>query len=507
MGYTGINSANAFAGGLMQGISAYSDVRRMKLHEDDIKDRRQRQREQDKTEARKTEAYLRNLNQQHDIARQENERKQFMLRAGDLADKLRGISGITDEKARQGAMDALALSINDDPFLVEYLNLNPQVGAGQGRKVVGFHPLNPQEKNPSKVRYTPLVLNEALKSVGPYTADNTARWPQQAGISFDIESLDRIAGRAPATRKVVSAVPQGGSHPVHMYEDEAVGLMPGADWRYSMGQRAATERAAMRGTGKDPWTQYQDKAAKFFQTHKGIVTGKFYDMQTAWEAQKVAEQSGIELVFNRSVDPETGREGVTLVDHRALDVQAGVVPPQAAQGGEGGRQLNPSEKVPAPTAPGYYTNTDTGNEEYWDGRQFAKVKVNGQWAPVPAQAAGPETGDPATASGRQDADIDKGLAQVKQEAVRTAGWIMEDPSRKNAQMDRIRREYPADVAEAIIEKIEAVLTDYARNRGIVSESAKEKIGKGTRAVRSTAGRTAGAINKAYQGKPQVRQPF
>jgi len=509
MGYTGTMNANAFTGGLMQGIGLYNDVRRTRMLDDDIKYQRERQRGQDKIGAQKTERYLRNLDYQHEVARQENERKQFMLKAGDLADRLRGISSITDENAYQESLDTLALSVNDDPFLVQYLDLNPQMGTGQGRKIVGFHVLNPKEKDPMKRKYTPIVANEALKSVGPYTADNTARWPQQAGISFDIEALDRIAGRKPVTRKITSAVPEGGKHPVNMYEEDSLGLMPGGDWRYKYQQDSATRRAAMRGSGKekDPWTEYQNKAAKFFQTHKNIATGKFYDMNTAWEAQKVAEQNGIFLVFNKGVDPETGAEGVHIVDHRPLDASVEVAPSTQLAQGAGQPAPAPSQEVEAPTVPGYYTDTEDGQDKYWDGKQFAKVKVNGQWAPVPAQAAGPETGDPATASGRQDADIDKGLAQVKQEAVRTAGWIMEDPSRKNAQMDRIRREYPADVAEAIIEKIEAVLTDYARNRGIVSESAKEKIGKGTRAVRSTAGRTAGAINKAYQGKPQVRQPF
>jgi hypothetical protein len=263
---------------------------------------------------------------------------------------------------------------------------------------------------------------------------------------------------------------------------------------------------------------YQNRASKFFQTHKGIVPGKFYDMASALEAQEVAKNNGIFLVFNKAVDPETGTEGVNLVDHRDLYAAQGVAqPPQGGpgvapppQGGPGtppGRQLNPSEVVEQPLSPGTYTDAESGQSIYWDGAQVTKVLVNGQWVPVPAQAAGPETGDPATASGRQDADIDKGLAQVKQEAVRTAGWIMEDPSRKNAQMDRIRRQYPADVAEAIIEKIEAVLTDYARNRGIVSESAKEKIGRGARAVRAGAGRTVGAVNRAYEGSPRASQPF
>jgi len=391
MGYREIGNANAFTGGLMQGLGLYNDIRRTRLLDEDIKYQRERQREQDRIDARKTEAYLRNLDQEHELAKQEHERRQFMLRAGDLADKLRGISGITDGNVRQEALDNLALSINEDPFLVEYLNLNPQIGSGQGRKVVGFHVLNPDEKNPVKYKYAPIVFNEALRSVGPYTADNTARWPQQAGISFDIEALDRIAGRTPAERKVVSAVPEGGRHPVHMYEDEAIGLMPGADWRYSLGQRAATERAAMRGTGKekDPWVEYQNRAAKFFQTHKGIKTGEFYDMKTALEMQDVAKRNGIHLVFNKAVDPETGEEGVRLVDHRALDEQVEVVSPRAMPGTQVVGQPAPSQKVKAPSAPGYYTEIRNGQaiEKEWDGKQFVRVKVNGQWVPVSTAAA------------------------------------------------------------------------------------------------------------------------
>jgi hypothetical protein len=388
MGYTGINNANAFTGGLMQGIGLYNDIRRTKLYEEDIKYQRERQKEQDRLSMRRAEADLRNLDQQHEIAQQEQERRQFMLKAGDLADKLRGISGITDENARQEALDTLALSVNDDPFLVQYLDLNPQMGTGQGRKIVGFHVLNPNEKNPGKHKYTPLVANEALKSVGPYTADNTARWPQQAGISFDIEALDRIAGRQPVTRKVVSAVPEGGKHPVNMYEEEALGLMPGDAWRYQYQQDSATRRAAMRGSGKekDPWTEYQNKAAKFFQTHKNIATGKFYDMNTAWEAQKVAEQNGIFLVFNKGVDPETGAEGVHIVDHRPLDASVEVAPSTQLAQGAGQPAPAPSQEVEAPTVPGYYTDTEDGQDKYWDGKQFAKVKVNGQWMPVPTSA-------------------------------------------------------------------------------------------------------------------------
>lgn len=572
MGYTGINNANAFTGGLMQGIGLYNDIRRTKLYEEDIKYQRERQKEQDRLSMRRAEADLRNLDQQHEIAQQEQERRQFMLKAGDLADKLRGISGITDENARQEALDTLALSVNDDPFLVQYLDLNPQMGTGQGRKIVGFHVLNPNEKNPGKHKYTPLVANEALKSVGPYTADNTARWPQQAGISFDIEALDRIAGRQPVTRKVVSAVPEGGKHPVNMYEEEALGLMPGDAWRYQYQQDSATRRAQLRGgsgAGADAWMDYQNRASKFFQTHKGIVPGKFYDMASALEAQEVAENNGIFLVFNKAVDPETGTEGVNLVDHRDLYAAQGVAqPPQGGpgvapppQGGPGtppGRQLNPSEVVEQPLSPGTYTDAESGQSIYWDGAQVAKVLVNGQWVPIssraaasapgqPGQPAGPTAGPPTTrrapyrgllggaistgpgrggvahaatmkggagagappaaSAGKRKRVTDKNRSQAEKEAIQTAGWIIEDPSKKKGQMDRIRRQYPTDVAEAIIEKIEAVLADHARNSGIVSESAKEMIGRGARAVRAGVGRTVGAVNRAYEGSPRASQPF
>lgn len=567
----GTMNANAFTGGLIQGLGVYNDIRRTNMYEDQVKDERARRKRQDAVEARKTELYLRNLNQQHEIARQENERKQFMLRAGDLADKLRAVSRIADENTRQEALDNLALLINEDPFLVEYLGLNPQMGSGQGRKIVGFHVLNPQEKDPGKYQYTPLVANEALGSVGPYTPDEGAKWPQQAGISFDIEALDRIAGRQPAARKVTSAVPEGGKHPVNMYEEDSIGLMPGDAWQHQYQQDAFTRRAQLRGgsgAGADAWMDYQNRASKFFQTHKGIVPGKFYDMASALEAQEVAKNNGIFLVFNKAVDPETGTEGVNLVDHRDLYAAQGVAqPPQGGpgvapppQGGPGtppGRQLNPSEVVEQPLSPGTYTDAESGQSIYWDGAQVAKVLVNGQWVPIssraaasapgqPGQPAGPTAGPPTTrrapyrgllggaigtgpgrggvahaatmkggagagappaASGKRKKGTDKNRSQAEKEAVQTAGWIIEDPSKKKGQMDRIRRQYPTDVAEAIIEKVEAVLADHARNSGIVSESAKEMIGRGARAVRAGVGRTVGAVNRAYEGSPRASQPF
>jgi hypothetical protein len=51
MGYTGINNANAFTGGLMQGIGLYNDIRRTNMYEDQVKDERARRKRQDAVEA------------------------------------------------------------------------------------------------------------------------------------------------------------------------------------------------------------------------------------------------------------------------------------------------------------------------------------------------------------------------------------------------------------------------------------------------------------------------
>lgn len=539
MGYRGMNNANSFTGGLMQGLGLYNDIKRTNMYEDDINERRDRQKKLDAIEAQKTEAYLAGLKRQGEIAdatearnAEMHQQKMIQMKAGDLADRLRTINGIPDENQRQNALDSLAMSINDDPYLVKYMDLRPQEGTGQGRKIIGFQILNQGEKDPSKYKYTPIVFNEAMQKVGPYTPGEEVEWPKQQGLMFDIQSLDKIAGR---TSKVVSASRMPGQAPVYMHESEALGLVPGSVYEKELTEKGLNARAIARaGGGKDDWTKYQDKASKFFSTHKNIVTGKYYDMGSAWEAQKIAQENGIHLVFNKGVDPETGAEGVQLVDHHALDQSVEVAAPSSSGQQEGERQLNPSEVVDQPMTPGVYTDTDTGEDKYWDGKNFIRVRINGKWTPIskPASvtpAAVPtikgDQGSRAGLMGARDAhaattkeaveaapattetqDSDGGDA-IKKEARQTAGWIIEDPKKEKIQKARIRKQYDKETADQIIAMIDAMVKDYSSNSGLISKQGKETIRNGVNSLRTKASQAAGGINRAYQNSPRANQPF
>jgi hypothetical protein len=419
-------NANAFMGGLFQGIDAVNAIRRENRLEEETQIQRERQRQQDATEMQKTNAYLRGLEQSQTVQARDEARKQeayeqlmTQKKIGEYSDQIKALLSSPDENVRKTGFENIGRSMSNDPLMIKAMNLNPAMGNGDGRIIVGFHNVNPSEKNPRKVMLTPLVFNEALQSVGPYTADNTARWPEQKGMVFTTDMLDRMAGRP--QEELVAAMRPGDTTPTYIPRSEAGGLVPGSVWENEQQRQhawglaryredAATKRAEFlagernaRAGGKS--ADLEKRMATFRQNHN-IKANEFFTEEKALEMQKAAKKRGILLRFNPAQNPDNPEaSGFILYDYEDLNqieasaggkpVSPGLnnAPTPGAPAGQ--NPILPGTQVETPTD-GIYTNTGTGQDEEWRNGVRVRVRVGGKWQDVTPAASKPKTTPPKT---------------------------------------------------------------------------------------------------------------
>jgi len=186
MGYS------SFGQGFARGLGLYQDIRKANIMEEEVALQRERQALSQDLEMKKTEAYLKSLDQQTRLSSEKAEREKLVFdralaaeEAGKIASTLRTIEGIEDTTLRKNTMKMLANKINGDERLRGLLGLTPDRQIEDVMQVV-----NPKTKKPA---YTLVVKNASLDSTGPMTPSG-AKFGQEPAVIFDIDMLERISG-------------------------------------------------------------------------------------------------------------------------------------------------------------------------------------------------------------------------------------------------------------------------------------------------------------------------
>jgi hypothetical protein len=502
-------NANAFMGGLFQGIDAVNAIRRENRLEEETQIQRERQRQQDATEMQKTNAYLRGLEQSQTVQARDEARKQeayeqlmTQKKIGEYSDQIKALLSSPDENVRKTGFENIGRSMSNDPLMIKAMNLNPAMGNGDGRIIVGFHNVNPSEKNPRKVMLTPLVFNEALQSVGPYTADNTARWPEQKGMVFTTDMLDRMAGRP--QEELVAAMRPGDTTPTYIPRSEAGGLVPGSVWENEQQRQhawglaryredAATKRAELleggrnaRAGGKS--SDLKNRFAAFRADFKNVTMGKFYPEERAIEIQQAAKKRGVLLRFNRTQDPDNPEAtGYILWDYddlNQIEASAGGSPVPVSPGlnnapgpvtptGQGTRPLMPGDKFNKgkPIPDGIYHDDADGKVYDYEGGKPVSVKSNGNWiklntAPATKPPASTRGVNPTPSSSPAVPSRNKRLSEreISRLASPLVDPVTQDP---NATREWIRKKYGDDNLALVEQKAAEI-----KKKGLPSNSVR-----------------------------------
>lgn len=311
-GMGGLAPATGFMDGLNQGLGLYNVTKRTQLYEQEIENQRERQKAQDALELKKTEAYLKNLEETGRINQAQETRAQEIFniakikdKVGKLADQISAAQSLENAGERTSAFDRIAEAVNNDPDLAKALDLNPEIGGGQGRKLVTFHELNPSEKDARKRKMTPLVFNEALNSVGPYTSDRGARWPQQAGMVFDVDTLYRMAGRTEPEKHYYQTAKGWTANPEGIMPYESPKAPVKSEWddvietdKGFMTKREAAKIGAhgIRTGGGDPGKSLD--YVKKFSEMQGVAVGGTYTKDEMMNHLNAGDSWGLGLDFS-----------------------------------------------------------------------------------------------------------------------------------------------------------------------------------------------------------------
>jgi len=321
MGYS------SFGQGFARGLGLYQDIRKANIMEEEVALQRERQALSQDLEMKKTEAYLKSLDQQTRLSSEKAEREKLVFdralaaeEAGKIASTLRTIEGIEDTTLRKNTMKMLANKINGDERLRGLLGLTPDRQIEDVMQVV-----NPKTKKPA---YTLVVKNASLDSTGPMTPSG-AKFGQEPAVIFDIDMLERISGtprKEPryvnttqglmteedaAARGLQEASPKS-SNPRTLrtqWVNTSEGIMP-AEQAYSLGLPAwSLSRSGAGGAGGVGRGDFSANRKDFYQAFPNVRPGKtFNSYDEVSEYAKIArEDYGLYLKFNQTPDPTGGK--------------------------------------------------------------------------------------------------------------------------------------------------------------------------------------------------------